>query len=475
MEILIHLIDLQGESNGMNRAAAQIYGYSASEALGQNINGFIIEVQDINAANEILQRNASGENWTGIFPARNKQCRLFQVLATGAPLYDDSGTLVGIICNNCFESFEETLVPDSLGTKPLKDNSYPSSSWLHNGGLTTTKPDFDARHKPLKSITSWLIPKLDASKNGVYKMITSRVKGISWSWESQQIPQVAGGNEVSRSLSYSTNSDGTSSMGSRSSPRRNFYMETDYFNYDISLNNLTFGEQIGRGSCATVYHGLWCGTDCAIKVFLNFDYSEDLLMQHSFRQEVLLMKRLRHPNVVLFMGAVTSPPHLCIVTEFLPRFVLYIYPFFIARGMNYLHRHNPPIIHRDLKSSNLLVDKNWSVKWMAPEVIRNEPADEKSDVYSFGVVLWELATLKIPWNDLNPKQVIAAVGFMNQRNEIPKDTDPLWASLIESCWHRTSNGYLFYDPRSNMRTMLRREQIEALKQQNASSSAFADA
>ncbi|RZC62253.1 hypothetical protein C5167_023988 [Papaver somniferum] len=289
----------------------------------------------------------------------------------------------------------------------------------------------------------------DASKNGVYKMITSRVKGISWSWESQQIPQVAGGNEVSRSLSYSTNSDGTSSMGSRSSPRRNFYMETDYFNCDISLNNLTFGEQIGRGSCATVYHGLWCGTDCAIKVFLNFDYSEDLLMQHSFRQEVLLMKRLRHPNVVLFMG--------------------------VARGMNYLHRHNPPIIHRDLKSSNLLVDKNWSVKWMAPEVIRNEPADEKSDVYSFGVVLWELATLKIPWNDLNPKQVIAAVGFMNQRNEIPKDTDPLWASLIESCWHRTSNGYLFYDPRSNMRTMLRREQIEALKQQNASSSAFADA
>ncbi|RZC62249.1 hypothetical protein C5167_023979 [Papaver somniferum] len=479
----LHIVDQDGLIVYWNRAAAQIYGYSASEALGQNINGFIIEVQDINAAAQIygysasiLQINASGENWTGIFPARNKQCRLFQVLATGAPLYDDSGTLVGIICVTiASKSFEETLVPDSLGTKPLKDNSYPSSSWLHNGGLTTTKPDFDARHKPLKSITSWLIPKLisrsknkvclktktleaalsdhrvhpslenicprnpfrnssdgkDASKNGVYKMITSRVKGISWSWESQQIPQVAGGNEVSRSLSYSTNSDGTSSMGSRSSPRRNFYMETDYLNYDISLNNLTFGEKIGRGSCATVYHGLWCGTDCAIKVFLNFDYSEDLLMQHSFRQE--------------------------------------------ARGMNYLHRHNPPIIHRDLKSSNLLVDKNWSVKWMAPEVIRNEPADEKSDVYSFGVVLWELATLKIPWNDLNPKQVIAAVGFMNQRNEIPKDTDPLWASLIESCWHRTSNGYLFYDPRSNMRTMLRREQIEALKQQNASSSAFADA
>jgi serine/threonine protein kinase len=73
-----------------------------------------------------------------------------------------------------------------------------------------------------------------------------------------------------------------------------------------------------------------------------------------------------------------------------------------ARGMNYLHSCNPVIVHRDLKSPNLLVDKNWVVKvcdfglsrmkvstylsskstagtaeWMAPEVLRNEPADEK--------------------------------------------------------------------------------------------------
>ncbi|XP_050372534.1 uncharacterized protein LOC126790365 isoform X2 [Argentina anserina] len=132
----------------------------------------------------------------------------------------------------------------------------------------------------------------------------------------------------------------------------------------------------------------------------------------------------------------------------------------IAWGMNYLHHFNPPIIHRDLKSSNLLVDKNWTVKvgdfglsrlkhktfltnksgrgtpqWMSPEFLRNEPSDEKSDIYSYGVILWELATLKIPWDNLNPMQVIGAVGFMNQRLEIPKDVDPKWASIIESCWH----------------------------------------
>ncbi|XP_026429926.1 probable serine/threonine-protein kinase SIS8 [Papaver somniferum] len=519
----VHIIDQEGLIVYWNKAAEQIFGYPASEAVGKNINGFIIEEQDINAADEIIQRNFSGENWTGIFPARKKHGRHFEVLVTTAPLYDDSGTFVGIICVTIApESIQETTQPISLGTKPLKDDSFSSSSWLCNSGPTTTNPVFEPLHNPLKSVITSTISKLTwRSKNNVWtKMKTveaalsdhrmdtflknvcprnafgdSRVKGISWSWKHQQILQVTGsgnevyrslssftnnassGNEVYRSLSSYTNNKGTSTNSSSSITRRKFYMERDFLNYDISLNNLTFGEQLGRGSYATVYRGQWCGTDVAIKVPFNFEYSENLLMQHSFRQEVLLMKRLRHPNVVLFMGAVTSPKNLCIVTEFLSRGSLFqllrrhtsttldsrrrvLMALDIARGMNYLHRHNPPIIHRDLKSSNLLVDKNWKVKvgdfglsrlkyatflttsagngtpqWMAPEVIRNEPEDEKSDVYSFGVVLWELATLKIPWNDMNSMQVIAAVGFMNQRNEIPKDTDPLWASLIERCWH----------------------------------------
>ncbi|XP_050372535.1 serine/threonine-protein kinase EDR1-like isoform X3 [Argentina anserina] len=275
-------------------------------------------------------------------------------------------------------------------------------------------------------------------------------------------------------LNINTITNAISLRSTSSSPLAMVDLDTDFLDYEILWEDIKIGAQIGQGSCGTVYHGQWEGSDVAIKVFSKLEYSDDLLL--SFRQEVSLMKRLRHPNVLLFMGAVTSPERLCIVTEFLPRGSLYQIlqrnsskldwrrrvnmAMDIAWGMNYLHHFNPPIIHRDLKSSNLLVDKNWTVKvgdfglsrlkhktfltnksgrgtpqWMSPEFLRNEPSDEKSDIYSYGVILWELATLKIPWDNLNPMQVIGAVGFMNQRLEIPKDVDPKWASIIESCWH----------------------------------------
>ncbi|KAF3956118.1 hypothetical protein CMV_018726 [Castanea mollissima] len=187
-----------------------------------------------------------------------------------------------------------------------------------------------------------------------------------------------GNNEASGSWSsFNVNSTSSaSSCGSISSTVNKVDLDTDCFVYEILWKDLTIGEQIGQGSCGTVYHGLWHGSDVAVKVFSKQECSDEILV--SFRQEVSLMKRLRQPNVLHFLGAVTSAQRLCIVTEFLPCGSLFRLlqrntskldwrrrvhmALDIARGMSYLHHCNPPIIHRDLKSSNLLVDKNWTVK-----------------------------------------------------------------------------------------------------------------
>ncbi|MCD9638311.1 hypothetical protein HAX54_022186 [Datura stramonium] len=245
--------------------------------------------------------------------------------------------------------------------------------------------------------------------------------------------------------------------------------------WEIPWEDLHVGERIGIGSYGEVYRAEWNGTEVAVKKFMNQDITSDALAQ--FKCEIEIMLRLRHPNVVLFMGAVTRPPNLSILTEFLPRGSLYKLlhrpnlqieekkrmrmALDVAKGMNYLHTSNPIIVHRDLKTPNLLVDKNWVVKvcdfgmsrmkhhtflsskstagtaeWMAPEVLRNEPSNEKSDVYSFGVILWELTTLQVPWSGMNSMQVVGAVGFQGRRLDIPASVDPIVAEIISECWNQ---------------------------------------
>ncbi|KAL1362821.1 hypothetical protein HN51_011035 [Arachis hypogaea] len=244
---------------------------------------------------------------------------------------------------------------------------------------------------------------------------------------------------------------------------------------DITWSELVLKENIGAGSFGTVIRADWRGSDVAVKILKVQDFDSERIEE--FLKEVSLMKRMRHPNIVLLMGAVFQPPRLSIVTEYLSRGSLYellrmpgvgislsemrrlSMAYDVASGMNYLHQMRPPIVHGDLKSPNLLVDNTYTVKvadfglsrtkantflssktaagtpeWMAPEVILGKPSNEKCDVFSFGVILWELVTLEQPWRQLNPSQVVAAVGFMDQRLEIPSHVNPLVTALIELCW-----------------------------------------
>ncbi|XP_020115320.1 serine/threonine-protein kinase STY46 [Ananas comosus] len=245
---------------------------------------------------------------------------------------------------------------------------------------------------------------------------------------------------------------------------------TDVWEIDIGL--LQFGNKVASGSYGDLYRGTYCSQDVAIKVLKPERINVD--MQREFAQEVYIMRKVRHKNVVQFIGACTKPPSLCIVTEFMSGGSVYDYlhkhkgvfklpallrvAIDVSKGMNYLHQNN--IIHRDLKAANLLMDENEVVKvadfgvarvkaqsgvmtaetgtyrWMAPEVIEHKPYDQKADVFSFGILLWELLTGKIPYEYLTPLQAAVGVVQKGLRPTIPKNTHPKLIELLERCWQQ---------------------------------------
>ncbi|KAH9674818.1 serine/threonine-protein kinase CTR1 [Citrus sinensis] len=223
-------------------------------------------------------------------------------------------------------------------------------------------------------------------------------------------------------------------------PSKEFTFDVD--DLDIPWNDLVLKEKIGAGSFGTVHHADWHGSDVAVKILMEQEFHAERFKE--FLREVAIMKRLRHPNIVLFMGAVTQPPNLSIVTEYLSRGSLYrlLHKPGVREMLDERRRLNMAYdvvcdfgLSR-LKANTFLSSKSaaGTPEWMAPEVLRDEPSNEKSDIYSFGVILWELATLQQPWGNLNPAQVVAAVGFKGKRLEIPRNVNPHVASIIEACW-----------------------------------------
>ncbi|TKW37037.1 hypothetical protein SEVIR_1G021400v4 [Setaria viridis] len=243
-----------------------------------------------------------------------------------------------------------------------------------------------------------------------------------------------------------------------------------YEEWCIEFSEITVGIRVGVGFFGEVFRGLWNGTDVAIKVFLEQDLTPENMKD--FCNEISILSRVRHPNVILFLGACMKPPHLSLVTEYMELGSLYSLIHSkthkiklhwkrrlkmlrdICRGLMCMHRLK--IVHRDLKSANCLVNKYWTVKicdfglsrimsdlsmddnssagtpeWMAPELIRNEPFTEKCDIFSFGVIMWELCTLSRPWEGIPPVQIVYSVANDGARLEIP---DGPLGSLIADCW-----------------------------------------
>jgi len=249
----------------------------------------------------------------------------------------------------------------------------------------------------------------------------------------------------------------------------------------IDHSELEISSLVGMGNFSQVRRGLWNNNLIAIKLIKGFSKTDPRdpsqkpkdkqRSMKDFKSEVELLSQLKHPNLVTFLGYCLDPN--AIVMEYLPQNLhdylienrgkmdsqqMLDFAYDIARGMEYLHRNS--IIHRDLKSFNILLDENLNVKiadfgiarvksntstmtttgtiaWTAPEILRHESYDEKSDVYSYAIVLWEIVSEgEIPFDDdfQSPMEAGIAVATGQIRPTLPRDTDQNWAGLMERCW-----------------------------------------
>ncbi|XP_058100841.1 probable serine/threonine-protein kinase PBL7 [Magnolia sinica] len=200
---------------------------------------------------------------------------------------------------------------------------------------------------------------------------------------------------------------------------------------------------IGHGGFGSVYRGvLPDGRKIAVKLMDRSGKQGE----EEFKMEVELLSRLLSPYLLALLGYCTDNDHKLLVYEYMSNGGLqeHLYPesgshggvskldwetrmriaLEAARGLEYLHEHvSPPVIHRDFKSSNILLDKNFHAKvsdfglaklgsekagghvstrvlgtqgYVAPEYALTGHLTTKSDVYSYGVVLLELLTGRVP-------------------------------------------------------------------------------
>eukprot|EP01088_Endostelium_zonatum_P016767 TRINITY_DN4662_c0_g2_i1.p1 TRINITY_DN4662_c0_g2~~TRINITY_DN4662_c0_g2_i1.p1 ORF type:complete len:862 (-),score=281.88 TRINITY_DN4662_c0_g2_i1:64-2649(-) len=242
------------------------------------------------------------------------------------------------------------------------------------------------------------------------------------------------------------------------------------YEWEIEADEVTIIQKdLGKGGFASVAKAKWRGSTVALKRLLigRKEPSE------RFIREINILMKIRHPNIVLSMGASINNEdaiflvmeyaekgnlHDVIVNELPPWSRRLSFARDILRGLNYLHAYKPnPIIHRDLKSQNILILSNYTakicdfglakeekilehqmsllgttLKWMPPEML-NDPPDYtlESDMYVLGLILWEIITGLWPFEKTPMGEFLR--GLQSEvtplRPEIPDEKE--WLALGE--------------------------------------------
>lgn len=241
--------------------------------------------------------------------------------------------------------------------------------------------------------------------------------------------------------------------------------------YRVVFEDFEIEKKLGEGAFGEVFKAVHKNTQTAVaikKLFCSKLKGDSFVL---FEREVHILASCRNPFCLPFLGYSSSNPYV-IVTKFYERSLLNalrskenplkptdksIIALGVALGMS--HLHSLQVIHRDLKSANVLLNKYnvpaicdfglarlmndetssmtrevGTCHWSAPEVLESHSYTNKIDVYSYGILLWELLCQSIPYKGLTPIQVAFAVVQKKERPPIPKDTPKPLKKLIEKCW-----------------------------------------
>ncbi|KAF5478247.1 hypothetical protein F2P56_004823 [Juglans regia] len=237
------------------------------------------------------------------------------------------------------------------------------------------------------------------------------------------------------------------------------------------------GRMLGRGTCGHVYVGFnsESGEMCAMKeVTLFADDAKSKESAQQLGQEIALLSRLRHPNIVQYLGSENVDDRLYIYLEYVSGGSIYkllqeygqfgeiairSYTQQILSGLAYLHSKNT--VHRDIKGANILVDPNGRVKladfgmakhisgqscplsfkgspyWMAPEVIKNSNGCNLAvDIWSLGCTVLEMATTKPPWSQYEGIAAMFKIGNSKELPAIPDHLSEDGKNFVRLCLQR---------------------------------------
>mmetsp|Transcript_26309 Transcript_26309/g.40367 ORF Transcript_26309/g.40367 Transcript_26309/m.40367 type:complete len:679 (+) Transcript_26309:449-2485(+) len=299
-------------------------------------------------------------------------------------------------------------------------------------------------------------------------------------------------------------------------------------NMQVNFTELEMIERIGAGAFGEIYKCRWRGTLVAAKCIKSAKIRKNWLMEHAlkgsssagkaggkedlsdvdldaleddqqmsttamdialqdFRQELQILRSLRHPNICLLLAYSTTENYEVMISELMKCSLLDVlkanivqnrrmtkraaiqYAIQLAQGMNYLHTCKPPVIHRDLKPANLLIDhsgvlkvadfglakarpeprpgeqnpfvmtgETGSYRFMAPEVYRREYYTETVDIYSYAMIFYYLLSGRPPWPTLGGPNAVAKASD-GERPVIPRDWSWRISTLLQQCWDENPN------------------------------------